>query len=235
MTFSESNEPYICTSALSLLNGPSCGISTELPLKAIDSNSGRTMTLKDLLKKREKIGKDAAENQPATSTSPPAQFTFMRSDTHTQEQISPPSFPDDEAPKVTKDNDSSSKRFARFRSLSNASTASNSSSRGEKRLSARFHFGAHSRTSSSSSVNVPTDLPTIGDENGDGEEREAQWENRATLLAQKTPLVKETRSRQGSVAAAEWKEQPPLPHSISDAQDDVWRQSPEFAKPVLMQ
>jgi hypothetical protein len=43
------------------------------------------------------------------------------------------------------------------------------------------------RGSSSSSVNLPPDLLQIAADAGDEQEREAQWEKRATVLAQRSP------------------------------------------------
>ncbi|KAI4201172.1 MAG: hypothetical protein LQ346_002226 [Caloplaca aetnensis] len=175
------------------------------------------MTLRDLLKKREKIREDASEAQ----RSPPADFTFMRSDTNTEEIISPPTFADDYRPHLTKDTHSHTKRFSRFRSSSSASTASNASSRGdkEKRSSRRLHLGSHSRSSSIGSGNIPSDLPTISDDVGDSEDKEAQWENRATILAQENPVAKQARSRQNSVAGSSVDGRPGIGRSISDAKE----------------
>ncbi|KAI4161474.1 MAG: hypothetical protein LQ342_004877 [Letrouitia transgressa] len=164
------------------------------------------MTLKDLLKKQQKIKDNATESSAA-------EFTFMRSDTNTQELIEPPSYPDDQTPRPHKDHRSISEHFSRFRSSSNASVDSTTSSRGEKRLSHRLHLRSHSRTSSSSSVNLPTDLPAISDDAGDREEREAQWENRATILAKENPIARQ------SLAGSDSDGRPPISRGISDAQD----------------
>ncbi|KAI4177977.1 MAG: hypothetical protein LQ343_000061 [Gyalolechia ehrenbergii] len=177
------------------------------------------MTLRDLLKKREKIREDPGQKQPLEDESPPAsQFTFVRSDTNTQEVISPPAFADDYEPQLTKDTQPRTKRFSRFRTSSNASTASNTSTRGEKRLSHRLHLGSHSRSSSMSSTNLPSDLPPISDEVGESEEKEAQWENRATILAQENPVAKQGRSRENSVPGSSGR--PTVGRSISDAEGD---------------
>ena len=179
------------------------------------------MTLKDLLKKRDKIRQDVTPTH--VSVSPKAQaapeFTFMRTTTSTQEVISPPSFDGDSDPisPSTKQNKRSS--FSRLRSSSNASTASyDQTPHSEKRLSARLHL--RSRTSSSSSVHVPTDLPTIND--AAGEEKEAQWEKRATILAntnkrlsQEGPTEKNLQ-RPGSSG-----DRPAAGRNISSAQGDV--------------
>ena len=187
------------------------------------------MTLRDLLKKREKIRDDAGEKQvPASSKDsppPPPEFTFMRSDTNTQEVISPPTFADEQIhqPKTSHEK----KRFSRFRSSSNASAKSTTSNVGEKRLSSRLHLGSHSRSSSAGSANIPSDLPAISDAAGESEDKEAQWENRATILAQVNPVVKQSRSRENSVGESSIKDGLPAQvKHISDAKGDVRRKIP---------
>jgi TPR repeat protein len=77
----------------------------------------------------------------------------------------------------------------------------------ERRISSRLHFHRQSRTPSaeSSSANLPQDLPNaptavgpVASEPGDAEEvkevnqqREAQWERRATILAQNNKLLEQ--------------------------------------------
>ncbi|KAL9035309.1 MAG: hypothetical protein Q9214_006643 [Letrouitia sp. 1 TL-2023] len=174
------------------------------------------MPLKDLLKKQQKIKDHATESSAA-------EFTFMRSDTNTQELIEPPSFPDDQTPRPQKDHRSISDHFSRFRSSSNASSVDStaSSSRGDKRLSHRLHLKSHSRTSSSSSVHLPTDLPAISDDAGDREEKEAQWENRATILAKENPIARQSVPHQQSLAGSDSIGRPSIGRGISDAQGDV--------------
>ncbi|KAL8662586.1 MAG: hypothetical protein Q9168_008234 [Polycauliona sp. 1 TL-2023] len=184
------------------------------------------MTLRDLLKKREKIRDDASENNAppqSRDSPPPPEFTFMRTDTNTQELISPPTFAgDDQQTSPLPKTSTEKKRFSRFRSSSNASAKSNTSNVSEKRLSTRLHLGSHSRSSSIGSVNIPSDLPAISDQVGEGEEKEAQWENRATILAQENPVVKQSRSRQGSVGGGtNVGGRPAVRRQISDAKGDV--------------
>ncbi len=177
------------------------------------------MTLRELLKKREKIRDDAGQKESASAQdSPPTQFTFMRTDTNTQELISPPTVAEDESKKDTPHGKS---RFSRFRSASNVSTKSHTSDGSEKRLSSRLHLGSHSRSSSVGSVNIPIDLPAISDEVGGSEEKEAQWENRATILAQKNPMVKQSQSGENSAGGATLSGRPPIGRHISDAKGDV--------------
>lgn len=149
------------------------------------------MTLKDLLKKKEKIKEEvtpaATDASPEVDSPPP--FTIMRSDTNTQELIRPPTFAS-EIEEPVPEIQPTSKRFSRLRSASNASTSSRTSNKGEKsekRLSQRLHLRSHSRASSQNSVNVPADLPDIKDLSIEAEDKEAKWEERATILANSNP------------------------------------------------
>lgn len=157
------------------------------------------MPLKDLLKKRDKHKGHDHDDHDAQPAAP--EFTFLRTDTNTQEIIQPPSFPDDP---TTNSNSTSTSAPAqgkeapqlapkrpgsRFRSVSSISVTSNASQSEGRRLSQRLHLRSHSYASSGSSVNVPSDLPSISDGVGeDGEEKEAMWEERATRLARGNPL-----------------------------------------------
>lgn len=156
------------------------------------------MPFKDLLKKKEKVEEkdmEAAEEQP--------QFTFMRSDTHTQELIRPPTFSShntvDDPPYAHTESKTHRLFKGRSRSGSVNSTASVSSRASQKsstrspnprRLSERLHLKKSEPTSES----VPRDLPDIqlaeGENGGLG--AESQWEKRATMLARKN---EQSRSR----------------------------------------
>ncbi|KAI9880320.1 MAG: hypothetical protein M1830_004199 [Pleopsidium flavum] len=145
------------------------------------------MPLKDLLKKKDKIKDD--DGQAANQSLGSPEFTFKRSDTNTEEIIHPPSFTG-EAPIPDRPH-LAPRRPSRFRSASStsiASIASRTSNQGERRLSQRLHLRSHSYASSQSSVNIPTDLPSINDGSDDVEEKEAKWEERATILAKGNPL-----------------------------------------------
>ncbi|PMD39048.1 HCP-like protein [Hyaloscypha variabilis F] len=148
------------------------------------------MPFKDLLKKKDK----AEPNTLAVEDTP--KFTFLRSDTHTQELITPPSFYGDEKEPFPGDENAESRTGKLFksrpRSTSVASNVSGSSrisqksrqdSPKTKRLSQRLHL----RRSEISSASVPDDLPEIKPDEGPGEGAgvESQWEKRATLLARK--------------------------------------------------
>lgn len=147
------------------------------------------MPLRGLLKKKEKVESDitVVEEQP--------KFLFVRSDTHSQELISPPSFSDESQIDGSSEK-KTSRLFGRPRSTSVNSTASGSSRVSEtskskqdspktKRLSQRLHL----KKSEPSSASVPSDLPEISipteDDNDGGAGLESQWEKRATMLARK--------------------------------------------------
>lgn len=123
---------------------------------------------------------DAAEDFPV--------FTFMRTDTHTQEIISPPSFsPVDSYGNgpFSKDKDESSQSRLSARHSRSPSASSHSSDKSRpRRLSQRLHL----RKSDPTSPSVPDDLPDIApiaaDEDG-GAGKESLWEKRATILALK--------------------------------------------------
>jgi hypothetical protein len=146
------------------------------------------MPLKDLLKKKDKSKEDNATAKLPTLAPDVPEFTFLRTTTHTQETFEPPSFPGDPTRASEPFLSPKSAGFkGRFRRHSNAaqtsSGAGNSSTKSEHKI-----FG---RSRSSSSVNVPQNLPEVG---GDGvarnEEDEAKWEKRATMLVQSTNVLR---------------------------------------------
>jgi hypothetical protein len=159
------------------------------------------MPFKDLLKKKDKVEAHMPEVDDRPDT---PKFTFVRTDTNSQEIITPPTFYGDDKASPYLDGNADSrtgKLFkARPRSTSVASTGSASSHTSQKskqdspktkRLSQRLHL----RRSEISSASVPDDLPEIqvSDEGQDGGAGvESQWEKRATILARKN---EETRSR----------------------------------------
>jgi len=156
------------------------------------------MPFKDLLKKKDK----AEPHAPIEEDTP--KFTFMRTDTHTQEIITPPTFYGDEKVPFAGDGSAESRTGKLFKSrprstsvVSNASASSRTSQKSKqdspktKRLSQRLHL----RRSEISSASVPDDLPDIQVPGRGPDERagvESQWEMRATILARKN---EESRSR----------------------------------------
>ena len=157
------------------------------------------MTLRDLLKKKEKIKDAPPETVEPPPEEPKPEFTFFRSDTNTQEVITPPSF-SDEFP-ASKQEQHITSPFSRLRTSSNASATSRPSSKSKehsrpsskdkdsRRLSHRFHISrSHSRSTSQTSTNIPTDLPDIAPLTIQSEEeKQAAWEERATILAKENP------------------------------------------------
>ncbi|KAL9127801.1 MAG: hypothetical protein Q9217_003385 [Psora testacea] len=182
--------------------------------------------LKDLLRKKDNI-KINAPDPAASLPDPTPEFTFLRSDSNTQELIKPPTFSGDGLPSSHADH--FSKHFSRLRSSSNASQSSRTSTKGERRLSQRLHLRSHSRASSQSSTNVPKDLPDIQDVAVHAEDEQAQWEERATILAKENPNNRPTsqgHSRPRTLRKAEVQhpahlgDRPTRGRSISDAKSD---------------
>jgi hypothetical protein len=151
------------------------------------------MTLKDLLKKKEKIHDDqnaGSSNMLAPET---PEFTFMRTTTTTQSIIEPPSYPGDPTREQPhQQSPESHKLFGRLRKHSNAAQKTPDTQGKEKEelnsLTERLHLGRHR---SASSVNVPQDLPDVGDAVvARDEDDEAKWEKRATMMAVGNTIAK---------------------------------------------
>jgi hypothetical protein len=146
-----------------------------------------TMPLRDLLKKKEKLEIPSA-SAPEQDVRPPPKITFVRSDTNTEEVISPPSFsnsasssqpstPADGSPDLFR-------RLSRFKPRSRSSTEIERTSpqtkerpTPHKRISQRL--GLQKRDQSS--THVPQDLPDLEPAQAGGDE--GAWEKRATMLA----------------------------------------------------
>ncbi|KAH0545030.1 hypothetical protein FGG08_000801 [Glutinoglossum americanum] len=138
--------------------------------------------VEDLLRRKDK-SKDNDVQSSSQANSPVPEFTFVRTDTNTVEYITPPSFTGDITHPVATTQQQQHKHPHSLLNGRRPSTTSISSERGERRLSERLHLRSHSRNASSSSVNLPQDLPDITDGKGEKEDQEAEWEHRATLLA----------------------------------------------------
>jgi hypothetical protein len=159
------------------------------------------MGLRDLLKKKANLEEKDTDAETISKLASP-EFTFIRSDTHTQEVIHPPSHPGHDAEDDTylrtkeKGGGSTTKNrlsldvFRSSRSRSSSVTSTKSQTKdvkdresASKRLSHRLHLN---RNPSSSEV-VPQNLPAIVAYTPDGQEdkegTELQWEKRATILA----------------------------------------------------
>lgn len=178
---------------------------------------------KDILQKRSKGQRPSSRdsndyNNSNLEAAPAQEFKFIRSDTHTQELLTPAAINITTAnlsSPPTEDTESSPttpRRRSFFRRRSHASAenlslhgsgetlsvaTTTSTGKGEKRISNLLHVDHHSsnrsslsRSGSSSSVNIPADLPQIDHNAGaDEQDREAQWEKRATRLVQGNPRL----------------------------------------------
>jgi hypothetical protein len=133
------------------------------------------MPLRDILKRKDS---DADRNNPLTSDTPPQhpKFTFIRSTTDSQEVISPPHYPGDVIPPVP-ELQKSPNRKSRSHSLFHREHNENGS---RKSLSEKLHWN-RSRSASSSSTNIPSNLPAEPKVASDAD-GEAEWEQRATIL-----------------------------------------------------
>lgn len=194
------------------------------------------MTLKDLLKKKDKIKEEGATEKAPTLSPDVPEFTFMRTTTTSQEVFEPPTFPGDPtrqaAPHLSPEPRGLKGRFRRHSNAASTATgAEQEKAKGENRLSERMHFG---RSRSSSSANVPENLPDVG---GDGvartEEEEAKWEKRATVLVSSNSM-----SRSGNTTPNMEVDNPLSPKgrrsrspSVSNAPDDVGIRSSEVTIP----
>ena len=200
------------------------------------------MPLKDLLKKKEKLAQPTETSQPVSPPLPHAsEFRFMRTDTNVEEDIEPPTFDEDENSPSTIP--ASPKRgFGRFRKSSTASPESSPSRKEHRKLSQKLHITSKpkSRASSTGSTHVPSDLPDISDaysDDGDQQEKEAQWEQRATILAKENVSPEDPKGSNGKPAKSPTAameamtirpedrdgQGPPAgrPRSVSDAAGDV--------------
>ena len=158
------------------------------------------MGLRDLLKKKQGIDEGDGPDPATVRRLAAPEFTFVRSDTYTQEIIHPPgrADSDDTSSYLTVDSrsgkDKSRLSLDVFRGSSRSRSASVSSNRSAggpgattpggttKRLSQRLHLSRSPVTSE----NVPQNLPEIiapEDPEEDKEGQELQWEKRATMLA----------------------------------------------------
>lgn len=186
------------------------------------------MPLRDLLRKRDKLNNAASPPQPLPQAE---EFTFVRTDTHTQEYIEPPAFENERAtpPPEPRTPSATRRSFGRLRKSVSPSASDTSSPEKErkehKRLSQRLHL-SRGRTASTASVNLPPDLPDLDNtykESGDRQEKEAKWEELATMLASKNPAVParpETGERQNSDLIPPTSS-PSRPRSINDPNSDV--------------
>ncbi|KAH9825738.1 Sel1-like repeat protein [Teratosphaeria destructans] len=211
--------------------------------------------LRDLLKKKEKIGQEGASGRGGQGGEQQRQqqaeldvpeFTFKRSTTETEEIIQPPTFPEDaatdgksaEQEKRKRRHTLSFKKSSRdlVRKEPPAETGDEKlplRPKGERRLSERLglHRERPRSTSTEVSTNLPVNLPeapeavaprsTHGDpadhDNAQREQQEAQWEKRATILAQSNPHLVEEQQPQPQRGKSHSRSRSP---SISDKRND---------------
>ena len=146
------------------------------------------MTLRGLLKKKAKVDEPQSPEQSSSPTGP--EFKIIRSDTHSQEVLVGPFSPSTNIESIAVyEKPGPSKRSSRFRSLSNASSVARDL-KGERRLSQLLNLRSHSHDLRTSSANIPIDLPKIDNDDEGHEEREARWEERATILAKENANVR---------------------------------------------
>lgn len=184
--------------------------------------------LKDLLKKKDKI--ENIEPLPPHMVQA-NEFSFVRTDTHTEEYIRPPAFGGDD-PNFSRDGprspSASRKSFSRFRksvspAASDTSSPEKERKEGHRRLSHVLRLNKD-RSDSTSSVNLPADLPSIDDtynDSGDRQEKEAKWEERATMLASKSPVTASRPPTSGMEGLSIGGPPSPRPRSINDPVSDV--------------
>ncbi|KIW52269.1 hypothetical protein PV05_07920 [Exophiala xenobiotica] len=184
------------------------------------------MPLKGLLKKKDKIEDD----RPIPPSLPQAnEFTFMRTDTHTEEYINPPAFDDERVGPEPRTTSATRRSFGRFRKSVSPSASDSPSPEKErkerKRLSERLHLN-RDRSASTGSVNLPSDLPDIQDaynESIDRQDREAKWEERATMLASKSPNIapRPPTAEMENLDLEAGGQSPGRPRSINDPESDI--------------
>ncbi|KAL4786639.1 hypothetical protein BJX76DRAFT_96516 [Aspergillus varians] len=188
------------------------------------------MPLHEILHKKDRL--NSTSDQYVTDTidahaNPVPEIRFIR-DATPQQIIIPPNRLDDEdhlaspRPSSSSSHRRSLNPFHRSRSPSDSlEPASPTRPRGERRLSHLLRRDR--RGSSSSSVNIPPDLPQIALNTGDEQEREAQWEKRATVLAQRSPQYGSPSLSPGpSIGLGSETVRPQSSHSrINDPEGDV--------------
>ncbi|KAF2968583.1 hypothetical protein GQX73_g4950 [Xylaria multiplex] len=180
------------------------------------------MGLRDLIKKKDRLGEgDAGYSETLNRLAGP-EFTFIRSDTNTREIIYPPNHPAKDrylsAHGPTSSPSKSRRSLDVFRprsrgnsllSVSGDSDSDNNAKKEHRRLSQRLGLArsASQRTSEYVPENLPQinvtgipDGPTTTEHKEAKEAQEQQWEKRATILA--TTNEERQRNRSRSVSAS---------------------------------
>lgn len=154
------------------------------------------MGLRDLLNKKDRLGEGPVEPGVVASLAGPG-FTFIRTDTLSQDIIEPPDHDPLPAAAPSRSPRRSFDVF-RSRSVSVSSQASNQSP-SKRRLSQRLHLSRRPE----SSEHVPDNLPAIAvpaAHGRDGDRAESDWERRATMLAGQNERARSRPSTPGSVS-----------------------------------
>lgn len=170
-----------------------------------------------MLKKKDRLDEEYSADQHATIGRLAApEFTFIRSDTHTQEVIYPPPGPTNsfdggaDRPRESGDyltaKDSAANRARRSldvfrggRSRGNSTSSVKSDPPKKDSASKRLSHRLHLSRAPSTSEYVPENLPQIQlPEEEEADAKERAWENRATMLAERNDRI--TRSRSTSAA-----------------------------------
>lgn len=159
------------------------------------------MGLLDMLKKKDRLSQSYSPDAATVGRLAAPEFTFIRSDTNTEEVIYPPASPltpkSDDGYLTAKDSSASKPRrsldvFKSSRSRGNSASSARSDDNKDagggkdgpgRRKSHRLPFGSRSPGTSEF---VPENLPSIrlpGDDGAsDRDNAELEWENRATIL-----------------------------------------------------
>lgn len=150
------------------------------------------MPFRELLKKKEKI---ESRNTQATNTSEkehyqytgPPEIKIVRSDTNTEELVVPPSFPDDPISRSPGPSTLAQPPSPASRTRNRFSLSRRASNDGPDRIHRSLSQRLHLKKEPATSDHVPADLPQIDsvytEEDADKDQKEAAWEQRATLLA----------------------------------------------------
>ncbi|KAJ5183758.1 hypothetical protein N7492_001374 [Penicillium capsulatum] len=195
-------------------------------------------SLRGLLHKHDDLStNDPSAQKPVAQpipTSPPApEITLLRSDTLSQEVITPPAFAFEDQPVYSPDSErpssSTSRRSFQLFNRSSRTPSLSSPSPSRRRLSNFLHLDNRSRSNSrDSSVNIPVDLPQIlDDQGGNQQDREAQWEKRATVLVQHNSHhfgpsgLPSPRLSEGDLAEPQTRSRSSSRSHLADPEDDV--------------
>ncbi|CAM1506927.1 Fc.00g065680.m01.CDS01 [Cosmosporella sp. VM-42] len=192
------------------------------------------MGLRDMLKKKNDLAQGAATDAETMGRLNAPEFTFIRSDTTTQEIIHPPDVPNDhllsaKEPRKTRHSlDVFRSGRSRSTSVSSQTDKSEKSDKTDKKDSRRLSQRLHLSRAPPSSDAVPENLPEIVQpvDPQDKDAQESQWEKRATILAGQNDLARSrpTTPTEGVAnmnLASSPRVQTPKPASSKEIDDDI--------------